>query len=101
MLNKHTDFIKMEKVLRGVLNVDGSGNNPRHLANSILLPDDWAGVIDPDTIHVMLTPIGYVQDLVVDKIEWGRKIVIKSCNASNIHCYYQITAQVVEVAQAA
>ena len=100
-LNNQTDFIKMEKVLKGTFNVDGSANNPRHMVNAILLPEDWVGTIDPNTINIQLTPIGYVQDLVVDKIEWGRKIVLKSCNAANIHCYYTITAQVAEVAQAA
>lgn len=60
--------------------------------NVINLPDYWRGLIDPESITVTLTQIGYSQDLIVDSIEWGTTIKIKSGNASKIDCYYVIQA---------
>jgi len=60
--------------------------------NVIDLPDYWNGLIDPESITISLTQIGYTQDLIVDKIEWGKKVYIKSGNGSNIDCYYLINA---------
>jgi len=68
--------------VRGVLNN----------TNNIELPDYWNGFIDPETITVNLTQIGHSQDLIVEKIEWGRKIFIKSGNGTTINCYYQVWA---------
>ena len=56
------------------------------------LPDYWKGLIDPESITVSLTQIGSSQDLIVDKIEWGRKVYIRSGNASTINCFYTIQA---------
>lgn len=61
-------------------------------SNVINVPDYWYGLIDPESITVSLTQIGYSQDLIVEKIESGRKIIIKSGNGSNIDCYYTIQA---------
>lgn len=61
-------------------------------SNIINLPSYWQGLIDPESITVSLTQIGYSQDLIVDKIEWGRKIIIKSGTSANIDCYYTIQA---------
>ena len=61
--------------------------------NTIEVPDYWAGLVDPETITVQLTQIGCSQDLIVDRIEWGKKIIIKSGNASKIDCYYYIQAE--------
>jgi hypothetical protein len=61
-------------------------------SNIIELPDYWNGLIDPETITVNLTQIGHSQDLMVEKIEWGKKIIIKSGNGTSINCYYQILA---------
>ena len=58
--------------------------------NVIELPDYWRGLVDPASITVNLTQIGSSQDLIVDKIEWGSRIVIRSGSASNIDCYYLI-----------
>ena len=60
--------------------------------NEIQLPEYWDGLIDPETITVSLTQIGSSQDLMVDKIEWGKKIIIKSGNASAIDCFYEVKA---------
>lgn len=58
--------------------------------NVIELPDYWKGFVDPETITVSLTQIGSSQDLIVDKIEWGSRVIIRSGTASNIDCYYLI-----------
>ena len=60
--------------------------------NVIDLPDYWVGLIDPESITVSLTQIGSSQDLIVDKIEWGRKVYIRSGSASTINCFYTIHA---------
>lgn len=59
-------------------------------SNVIELPDYWNGFVDPESITVSLTQIGYSQDLIVDKIEWGRRVLIKSGNGTSIDCYYTI-----------
>jgi hypothetical protein len=62
-------------------------------SNVINLPDYWRGLINPETITVSLTQIGSSQDLIVDKIDWGSKIVIRSGNAANIDCYFLVHAE--------
>lgn len=52
------------------------------------IPDYWTNLVDPESISVSLTQIGYSQDLIVEKIEWGKKIIIKSGAGSNIDCFY-------------
>ena len=66
--------------------------------NVIELPDYWSGLIDVDSISVQLTQIGTSQDLIVEKIEWGKRIIIKSGVAANVHCYYTVTATRKDVA---
>lgn len=61
-------------------------------SNTIDLPEYWKGLIDLESITVSLTQIGSSQDLIVEGIEWGSKIKIRSGNASNIDCYYTIQA---------
>lgn len=61
-------------------------------SNVIEIPDYWVGLIDPESITISLTQIGYSQDLIVEKIEWGKRIIIKSGTGSNIDCYYTIHA---------
>jgi hypothetical protein len=61
--------------------------------NIIELPDYWEGLVDPESITVTLTQIGYSQDLIVEKIEWGRRIVIKSGTGANIDCYFLVHAE--------
>lgn len=64
------------------------------LTNStvIELPDYWVGLIDPETITVSLTQIGSSQDLIIEKIEWGKRVIVKSGAGSNIDCYYLVHA---------
>ena len=61
-------------------------------SNKIELPEYWDGLVDPETITVSLTQIGYSQDLIVDGIEWGKVIKVKSGTGANIHCYYEVWA---------
>jgi len=60
--------------------------------NVIEVPEYWTGLVDPETITVSLTQIGTSQDLMVEKIEWGKKIYVKSGNGTGIDCYYIINA---------
>lgn len=61
-------------------------------SNTIELPEYWKGLIDPESITVSLTQIGSSQDLIVEGIEWGAIVKIRSGNASKIDCYYTIQA---------
>ena len=61
--------------------------------NVIDLPEYWRGLVDPETITVTLTQIKTSQDLIVDAIEWGSRIKIKSGNGTNIDCYYVVHAE--------
>ena len=60
--------------------------------NYIDLPQYWDGLVDPSSITVQLTQIATSQDLMVDKIERGRRIIIKSGNGTAINCCYHIWA---------
>lgn len=60
--------------------------------NVIELPEYWDGLVDPESITVTLTQIGYSQDLIVDRIEWGKNIIIRSGLGANINCFYEVWA---------
>ena len=60
--------------------------------NTIELPPYWEGLIDVDSITVTLTQIGSSQDLIVDSIDWGKVVKVKSGNGTSIDCYYVIQA---------
>jgi len=59
-------------------------------SNVIELPEYWRKLVDPETITVNITPIGTHQELYVDKIEWGTRILIKNNCGSGINCYYTV-----------
>ena len=61
--------------------------------NVIELPEYWRGLIDPETITVTLTQIGSSQDLIIEKIEWGTRVKIKSGNGTGIDCFYLVHAE--------
>ena len=61
-------------------------------SNKITLPEYWEGLIDPDSITVTLTQIGYSQDLIVESIDWGKVVKVKSGTGANIDCFYDIWA---------
>jgi hypothetical protein len=56
----------------------------------IELPEYWKGLVDPETITINLTPIGVYQELYVEKIVWGRKVIIKNNSGGPIKCNYTI-----------
>ena len=60
--------------------------------NTIELPSYWEGLIDVDSITVTLTQIGSSQDLIVESIDWGKVVRVKSGNGTSIDCYYVIQA---------
>ena len=66
--------------------VRGKLNN----SNVIELPEYWRRLVDPETITVNLTPVGTHQELYVDKIEWGTRILIKNNCGSGVNCYYTV-----------
>ena len=61
--------------------------------NQIVLPEYWRGLVDPETITVTLTQIKTSQDLIVDGIEWGSRIKVRSGNGANIDCFYHVQAE--------
>ena len=64
--------------------------------NTIELPEYWDGLVDPESITVSLTQIGYSQDLIIEGIEWGKIVKVKSGNGTSIDCYYTIQASRVD-----
>ena len=58
--------------------------------NIITLPEYWKGLVDPESITVSLTQIGYSQDLMVEAVQWGSQVKVKSGNAAKIDCFYTI-----------
>ena len=68
--------------VRGTVKVDGI----------IELPDSWIGKVEPETIAVQLTPIGVYQELFVNTIQYGAKIIIRNAAGGPIKAYYEVTA---------
>jgi hypothetical protein len=66
-------------------------------SNVIHLPDYWLGLVDPETITINITPIGRYQELFVEKIEWGSKVIIKNNAGSSINCHYTISGERIDV----
>jgi hypothetical protein len=65
--------------------------------NVIQLPEYWKGLVDAETITINITPIGSYQELFVEKIEWGSKVIIKNNAGSSIHCHYTISGERIDV----
>ena len=59
----------------------------------IELPDHWKGDIIHETISIQLTPNRFYQDLFVDRIEWGTRIIIRNSSGGAIDAYYSVQAQ--------
>jgi len=62
-------------------------------SNIIDLPDYWSELVDQETIMVSLTPYGVYQELFVEKIEWGRRIIINNNSGGPIKCSYVVYAE--------
>ena len=65
----------------------------------IELPDYWKHLVDTDTIGVSLTPYGVYQELFVDKIEWGQRIIVRNNSGGPIRCSYVVYGQRKDVAR--
>ena len=61
------------------------------------LPDYWRGFVDPDSITVNLTPYGSYQELFVQDIQWGQKVVVRNNAGGPINCHYTIYAERIDV----
>ncbi len=59
-------------------------------SNTIELPDYWKDLVDIETVGVTLTPIGFYQELFVEKIEWGSKIIVKNNAGGAVNCSYVV-----------
>lgn len=64
---------------------------------SITTPEYWTNLVDPDSISVHLTPIGSYQELFVEKIEWGKRIIIKNREGGPVECYYTVYGERVDI----
>lgn len=61
--------------------------------NIIQLPEYWKDLVDAETIGVTLTPIGVYQELFVEKIEWGSRIIVKNNLSGPINCSFVVFAE--------
>lgn len=61
--------------------------------NVISLPEYWVDLVDKETIGVSLTPIGYHQELFVEKVESESKIIVQNNLKNPINCHYTVTAE--------
>ena len=66
----------------GIVKIDGV----------IELPDHMVGNIEPETLCVQITPIGVYQELFVDRIEYGARIIIRNGSGGPINAYYHVHA---------
>ena len=62
-------------------------------SNIIEIPDYWANLVDVETIAVTLTPTEVYQELYVEKIEWGRRIIVKNNLGGPINCSFVVFAE--------
>jgi hypothetical protein len=58
----------------------------------IELPENWSQTIDHGSITVQLTPISVYQELFVDHIEWGQKVIVRNSSGGPINAYYLVEA---------
>ena len=68
--------------VRGTVSVDGI----------IELPPTWVGNVKSETINVQLTPIGVFQELFVNSIQYGARVIIRNAAGGPIKAYYEVTA---------
>ena len=71
-----------------------------HTDGIIELPAEWQGNIVPETIAVQLTAIGTAQELYVQEIQWGTKVIIRNGGGGSLNAYYTVTAEPIKVEEA-
>jgi len=59
----------------------------------IHLPTFWDGLVNPEDMSISLTPIGSWQELYVEKVMWGRQVIVKNNAGGNINADYYIVAR--------
>jgi hypothetical protein len=59
----------------------------------IELPESWKGDIKQETITIQLTPTTFYQELFVDRIEWGSRVIVRNSSGGAINAYYLVQAQ--------
>jgi hypothetical protein len=59
-------------------------------SNVIELPEYWRGFVDTDSITVNLTPVGSYQELFVEEIQWGQKVIVKNNASGPIDCHFTV-----------
>ena len=57
-------------------------------SNTIELPNYWRDLVYPESITVNLTPTGTYQELYVERIEYGTRIIVRNNLGSSIKCDY-------------
>lgn len=62
-------------------------------SNVIELPEYWRNLVDPETIGVTMTPVGSYQELFVERIEWGSRIIVKNNLSGQINCNFVVFAE--------
>lgn len=58
--------------------------------NTIILPEYWKGLVDPESITVQLTSHGVYQELYVREIQWGFRVIVTNNSGGPIDCSYTI-----------
>jgi len=66
-------------------------------STTIELPEYWRHLVDPESIDVVLTPIGSYQELFVEKIEWGSRVIVKNNAGGPINCSYVVYGERADV----
>lgn len=65
----------------------------------IQLPDYWKNLVNMETLVVNLTPNGYWQELFVDRIEWGDRILVKNNAGTAINCDYVVYGERTDISK--
>ena len=58
--------------------------------NFLTIGEDW---LIQRRLQFTLTQIKTSQDLIIDGIEWGTRVKVKSGNGTNIDCFYLVHAE--------
>jgi hypothetical protein len=59
----------------------------------IELPSYWKGLVNPEDMTINVTPHGCWQELYINKIEWGQKIIVRNNAGGPIDADYHIIAR--------
>tara|TARA_B100001250_G_scaffold316583_1_gene278999 strand:- start:5983 stop:6225 length:243 start_codon:yes stop_codon:yes gene_type:complete len=74
--------------LRGRVRLDGI----------IEFPEDWFNRINTESINVQLTSNAVHQELFVESIPYGRKVIVRNASGGAIDAFYSVTADLTDEA---